>query len=322
MLQKINQRLNQLMPFITPTAVLVGITFSVYLKDFTFLVPWLFAFMTFEGSLSMNVRSFKSVITHPLPVFLILTFLHIIMPLWAWLVGHITFSDNPLTITGIIIAMIIPTGVTSFIWVSMKNGNKALTLAIILIDSLLSPIVVPFSLSVLVGQKVEIDVVSMMTGLLFMIVLPSILGMLLNELTKGKVNSLWKPRLTPISKLFLFLVVSLNGSVIAAHFQDFQISYLYIIVIVLFVSITGYLFAFLLGNLLKYNQEMLVSFTFSGGMRNISAGAVIAISYFPSTVVFPVVVGMLFQQIIASIFALVLDKHNEKVLANSETVSA
>ena len=64
---------------------------------------------------------------------------------------------------------------------------------------------------------------------------------------------------------------------------------------------------------------MLVTFTFSGGMRNISAGAVIAISYFPSAVVFPVVVGMLFQQIIASIFATILDKHHEESTGKFES---
>ena len=218
--------------------------------------------------------------------------------------------------------MVIPTGVTSFIWVSMKRGNTALTLAVILIDSLLSPIIVPLSLSLLVGQKVEMDISSMMSGLLYMIVIPSIAGILLNELTKGKIVPVWKPRLSPISKIFLFCVVSLNGAVIAPYFENFQVKYIYIIAVVFLVSFTGYLFAFFLGKLLKYEQDMLVTFTFSGGMRNISAGAVIAISYFPSAVVFPVVVGMLFQQIIASIFATILDKHHEKVLENSKAKGA
>ena len=322
MLQQINRTLEKLIPYITPTAVVVGIIFSAYLKDFSYLVPWLFAFMTFEGSLTMNIRSIKGVMTHPLPVFIIIGFLHIIMPLWAWTVGHITFNGDPLTITGIILAMVIPTGVTSFIWVSMKRGNTALTLAVILIDSLLSPIIVPLSLSLLVGQKVEMDISSMMSGLLYMIVIPSIAGILLNELTKGKIVPVWKPRLSPISKIFLFSVVSLNGAVIAPYFEHFQVKYIYIIAVVFLVSFTGYLFAFFLGKLLKYEQDMLVTFTFSGGMRNISAGAVIAISYFPSAVVFPVVVGMLFQQIIASIFATILDKHHEKVLENSKAKGA
>lgn len=232
MLLKINRTLEKMMPFITPTSVIIGIFLSVYLKDFSFLVPWLFAFMTFEGSLTMNFRSLKGVMSHPLPVFIILGFLHIVMPLWAWSVGHIVFSGDSFTITGLILAMVIPTGVTSFIWVSMKNGNKPLTLAIILIDSLLSPFVVPYSLSLLVGQKVELDILSMMTGLLYMIVLPSIAGMLLNELTKGTVAIVWKPRLSPISKVFLSVVVMLNGAVIAPYFTEFQWKLVFIIVTV------------------------------------------------------------------------------------------
>ena len=65
MLQQINRTLEKLIPYITPTAVVVGIIFSAYLKDFSYLVPWLFAFMTFEGSLTMNIRSIKGVMTSP-----------------------------------------------------------------------------------------------------------------------------------------------------------------------------------------------------------------------------------------------------------------
>ena len=41
--------------------------------------------------------------------------------------------------------------------------------------------------------------------------------------------------------------------------------------------------------------------TFTCGMRNISSGAVIATQYFPGEVVFPVMCGTLFQQVLASL---------------------
>jgi bile acid:Na+ symporter, BASS family len=47
---------------------------------------------------------------------------------------------------------------------------------------------------------------------------------------------------------------------------------------------------------------------YNSGMRNISAGAVIAITYFPAPVAIPVIVGMLFQQVLASLVGSVLDK--------------
>ena len=41
---------------------------------------------------------------------------------------------------------------------------------------------------------------------------------------------------------------------------------------------------------------------YGSGMRNISAGAVIAGAYFPSEVLFPVMIGTLFQQILAAFY--------------------
>lgn len=314
MLQQLNLRLNKMMPLITPISIVLGIIFSAYLKDLSFLVPWLFACMTFEGSLGMNVKSLKNALAHPFPVFIALGILHILMPLWAWAVGHVAFSGDSYIITGLVLGMVIPTGVTSFIWVSIYKGNSALTLAIILIDSLLSPFIVPYSLSLFVGQKVEMDTSGMMSGLLFMIVIPSIAGMILNELTKGKIKDVWKPRLAPISKVFLSLVVMLNGAVIAPYFKHIELKLIFTILIVLFISIFGYVFSFIIAKLLKFDREMVVTLTYSSGMRNISAGSVIAISYFPSSVVFVVVVGMLFQQTIASGFGTFLHKHyNQQV---------
>lgn len=309
------------MNVLMPTCIILGIIFSAYLKDYAFLVPWFFAFMTFEGSLSMNVSSIKGALTHPLPILFALGFLHIGMPLWAWSVGHIAFNGDTFTITGLILGMIIPTGVTSFIWVAMKKGNSSLTLAIILIDSLLSPFIVPLSISLLIDQKVEIDFIKMMISLLYMIVLPSITGMLLNGLTKGKVNHVWKPRLSPFSKIFLGFVVLLNGAVIGPYLKEIHFKLIFIILVVTAITFTGYIFSFLLAKLLKYDRETLTAFTFIGGMRNISAGSVIAISYFPSAVIVPVVTGMIFQQAIASIFASFLDRQSFQKVTEKSRIS-
>lgn len=41
---------------------------------------------------------------------------------------------------------------------------------------------------------------------------------------------------------------------------------------------------------------------YGSGMRNISAGAVIAGAYFPAETLFPVMIGTLFQQILAAFY--------------------
>ncbi len=75
---------------------------------------------------------------------------------------------------------------------------------------------------------------------------------------------------------------------------------------------TGYAVAWLIGRLMKRSQDEIVSLIYTGGMRNISAGAVLAVSFFPSQVAVPVVIGMLFQQILAALFGYLLRRFELK----------
>lgn len=52
----------------------------------------------------------------------------------------------------------------------------------------------------------------------------------------------------------------------------------------------------------------MTTLVFTGGMRNIAIGVIVATTYFPSKVAMPVVFGMLFQQVLASVFSKVLQK--------------
>lgn len=312
MLQQINKKLEKAMPFIAPSSVIIGVLFTDFLTPLDSLVPWIFAFMTFVGSLSSNFHSLHRAVSHPLPIFIALVTLHVVMPFWAWGIGHITFGADVYTITGIVIAMVIPTGITSFIWVSIAKGNVALTLTIILIDTILSPLIVPYSISFLVGQNVDMEIWSIMKGLFGMIVIPSIIGMCLNQLTQGRVKEVLGPRLSPFSKLGLGCVIMINSSVIAPYLTDINLKLVLIGVVVFLIAFSGYLLSWLIGNLVRLEKEVVIALTFTGGMRNISAGAVIAVTYFAPPVAVPVVIGMLFQQVIASIYGKLLEKYYSK----------
>ncbi|MNW07750.1 hypothetical protein D3C71_2044160 [compost metagenome] len=74
----------------------------------------------------------------------------------------------------------------------------------------------------------------------------------------------------------------------------------------------------LVARLFRWEQDVVVALTFNSGMRNISAGAVLAVAYFPPPVAVPVVLGMLFQQSLASLFGFLL---NRKYALKSDTPS-
>ncbi|WP_342600281.1 bile acid:sodium symporter family protein [Psychrobacillus sp. FSL H8-0483] len=321
MILKINRFLEKAMPFFIPSSVVIGVLISDYIVDFSYLIPWIFAFMTFTGSLNSNFASFKNAVLHPFPIFIALIVLHIVMPLMALGIGHVVFTGDIYTITGMVLMMSIPTGITSFVWVSISKGNNTLALTIILIGALLSPFIVPLTMSLLVGGNVQIDSFHMMVGLFWMIVIPSIIGMTLNQVTKGKVVNILSARLSPISKIGMGIVVMLNGAVVAPYLLDVKLKVVGIAFTVLAIAFLGYVISFLVAIWCKQQKETVIALTFTGGMRNISAGVVLAITYFPAPVAVPVVLGMLFQQILASIFGVLLNKYYRKLELDDTIIS-
>lgn len=305
---KYNRILERWMPLLTPTSVAAGVLLAHWFDGWTFLVPWIFAIMTFSGSLGTNFHDLKKVLLHPLPLIVCMLLLHVLMPLIAFGTSSFIFRGDMLTITGFVLAFIIPTGIISLMWVTINKGNTALTLSIILIDTLLSPLIVPLGMKWFIGAEVQMDTFGMMRGLLWMVVIPSIIGMLLNQKTQGRIKQQIGQPLSLFTKFGLVTVIMINSSVVAPYFKNWDAKLLTIAATVLGLAASGYAIGWLVARLLKWNREITVSMTLNGGMRNISAGAVLAIAYFPPAVSMPVIVGMLFQQMLAALYTFLLRK--------------
>lgn len=307
MLARFNGFLQKWMPVLTPLSLVVGVLIEDIGQQLLFLVPWLFAFMTIVSSLSLKIRDLKVFVNYPKTILFSIAFLHILMPIWAYVVSVVLFDDHLLTV-GFIIAVAVPTGVTSIIWVTLCKGHLPLALAIVLIDTLLAPFVMPVLLHVIVGEKIAIDTAAIMMDLLWMIVLPSLAGIAMNELTKGEVVKRYGKTLAPFSKLSLFAIVMLNSSAIAPYVKTISWELAGVIGAVFFVSVSGYMFAHWIGKWVWRDVAIRTTFVFNGGMRNIAVGVVIATSYFPAKAAMPVVFGMLFQQVLAALFSKVVTK--------------
>lgn len=297
------------MPILTPAGLLIGVFIGDKITHLSFLIPWIFAFMTFIGSLGSDFKQLDFVIRRPSPFFISLLVLHIVMPFLAWGLGNLIFHGDSLTITGFILAVVIPTGVTSFLWATIYQGNLSFALAIILFDTLLSPFIVPASLSFFAGETVAMDVWELMKSLFFMIVFPSLLGMIINHATKGKANVVLADKLSPFTKIGVVMIVCINGGILAPYLTKLDGHLLLIIAAVFIISSTGYLISWFIGLFLKWERDVVVTMTFCSGMRNISAGSVLAVSFFPAQVALPVVLGMLFQQVLASVYGQLLYKY-------------
>lgn len=299
MLTRFNAFIQKWIALLTPLSLIIGVLLGEMGTHFLFLIPWFFAFMTFTGALGMDFKDFRMVVKYPGAILLSILFLHVLMPVWGYVLATVLLDDALLTI-GFTLAVAVPTGVTSIIWVTITRGNLPLALSIVLLDTLLAPLILPLILVVVAGTAVTIDSASLIMGLLWMIVLPTLVGILMNEVTRGKVKDTWGGRLAPFSKISLLLIIMINGSVIAPYLQNFSWEIIGILLLVLFITLSAYAFALITGHYLLKEPSIVTTFTYNVGMRNISVGVVIATAYFPPKVAMPVVFCMLFQQLIAS----------------------
>lgn len=148
----------------------------------------------------------------------------------------------------------------------------------------------------------------MVLDMLYMVVVPSVVGIVVNEATHGLGTRTLSASLMPLARLMLVVIIATNSSAISDFVFHLTPQLAGVLVFVgLFAS-----FNFLMGAALAYvfrqRRERAVAMLFQSGMRNISVGAVLAMQYFPPASLFAVMAGVLFQQVLAALFGKVADR--------------
>ncbi len=184
-----------------------------------------------------------------------------------------------------------------------------IALSILIVDTVIAPIITPFLLRLLIGSSIQIDSGGMMSSLLFMVVIPSIIGMVINQLSKGRVTENIAPCLKPVSKIFLLFVIMINTSQVAERLiADASVIYIYMAIVSLIVAASGYFAGNIFSRIFHFNRADSVSITYATAMRNVSAALVLAIDYLPPDGALPVIFGILFQQSASAIAGGILFK--------------
>ena len=305
-LEKLDAFLGKHMAVLIVAFVLVGITFPGIFSPITDYTMVLFAFMTFANSLGGGFREMAAVARRPLPVVVIFAILHVAMPLLALAAGELLFPEAPLFTTGLVLEYAIPTGVASLLWVSIGRGNTSMCLSVVLLDTLLAPFVIPLTLRVLLGSVVEMDTASMVGNLMIMVAIPALLAMTLFQMTRGRVAATVKPRLAPFAKLTMLVLVLANATGCAPFLRDITPTLVKLICAVFALCLLGFFLGYQAARLLKADFPTAVTMSLNSGIRNIAAGSVLAIAYFPGDVLFPVAFSPLFLQATTAVIVKIL----------------
>jgi len=304
--QAANSRLERLMPLIAPAGVSLGFFLPEIFKHLRPFVPFLFGMMTLSGALKLRAAEFGKTIRNPVPIFVFFVSSRVLMPLCALFVSSFFFKENPDTVTGFVLLFSGPVAVSSFIWVVIFKGDKALCLTLILLDTLLAPFFMPGTVSLLMGAKVSINFYGIALSLVMMIVIPTITGVTLNETSRSKIPSLVCPFLDPLSKICLMLVIAANTSPISRVVKLSDPKVWAIAGVCAFLCCAGFLLSRLAAAAVKCDREKSAAILFSGGLRNISSVSTVAVTFFPGAVALPAILGIMIQQTVSAIMGKVL----------------
>lgn len=297
----VNDWLGKKMFLVVLTALLVGYLLKIPdSPTIRFLLVALFAYMTFVTSLGTSLKSFLQVLAKPWIPLWALLLIHFVTPLTAWLLGAVFYANSPNIQLGLLVGAAIPVGVTSIIWTALAKGNIQTTLVAVTIDTLIVPVLLPAYYQIVVGQSVVINYTSLVVQLLLMVTIPSIAGMMFYDWTGGKTANFSRGVGGVSSKLALFIIMIFNASLVAPGF-NWSLDTIKLMGVVLVMVTSGYVLGYI-GSLCiaKCPRDMTMAMIYSVGMRNISCGLVIAITYFPPAVAVPIILGMIFQQPIAA----------------------
>ena len=288
--------------YIAPICVLLGVLFPDQIGVLRPFVTALFALMTFQGALNNNLMNVVDTFRHPTAMLATLLISIVAIPLAAFGLGSLFFGDNINIMCGIVLEYCVPVAVVSTMWINMFDGDLSQGLATVLVSTVLAPFTIPLTLQLLLGKSVSVDVASMMLDMLVQIALPAVAGMAVNDLTHGWGKATLSPVLAPAGKIALILVILSNSTRVSPYVRNLTPQLVGVTVFIGLFAASGYFWGLVISRLWKRPRATQITMTFQTGMRNISAGAVIAAQYFPGEVMFPVIIGTLFQQVLAATF--------------------
>ena len=294
--------------YVAPASIICGILLAPLLEPLRPLVPTMFAIMTFQGALGIRFSDVKAVARHPIYGIAVLLLVLVVMPIIAFFLAHLVFPDNRDVIIGATIEFSEPIAVMCFIWIGMLGGNIVLALTVILLSSVVTPFTMPLTLSLLLGETVAMDSVGIMLDMLYMVAVPAVIGLIVNDRSHGWGKRVLAPVLNTPSRLIFVFVLVTNATAMVHYLNHLDWATLGIAVFILGLCVLGFVLGFVMAALMKAPTADRVAMGYTSGMRNISVGAVIAASYFSGTVVFTVIIAIMFQQILAATYKQVLLK--------------
>ena len=276
MIKKICRYISDYMGLLVLLSALLALFFPDLLSGIKpTVINYLLGVVMFGMGLTLNLQDFRIVFSRPRDVVIGCLAQFTVMPLLAWLLSRAFGLDEALAL-GVVLVGCCPGGTASNVITYLARGDLALSVGMTGVSTLLAPLLTPLLTWALAGKSVDVDVLSMFMSILWVVIVPIVVGL--------TVKSLW-PRLTDritgylpaFSSLAIAFIVAI---VISANAAKLLTGGMMIIVVVMLHNVCGLSLGYLIASLLRLSGPKKRAVSIEVGMQNSGLASSLATIHF------------------------------------------
>ena len=237
----------------------------------------LLGIVLFTMGTTLKVDDFVNVFKNPKEISVGLSAQYIVMPVLAFALAKLFSLDAGLTV-GLILVGTVPGGTASDVITFLAKGDVALSVSLTAVSTVISPILTPLITLFLIGNQIHFNPVDMFISIIEIVIIPIILGLLLNYKFPEFCEKL-KDYLPAISSIVICLIVA---GVIGANKQAILTSSSIIMLVIILQYFLAMFLGFGFGYLAGMDKKQIITVAIELAFQNSGLSTGLAKTHFPS----------------------------------------
>lgn len=241
----------------------------------TSYVNTLLGIVMFGMGLTLKPHDFQVVFSRPKDVLIGCAAQFTIMPLLAFLLTK-AFQLPPELAVGVILVGTCPGGTSSNVMTYLSKGDVALSVGMTAVSTVLAPFLTPLLTYFYAGQRVDVDMVSMFLSIVKVVILPIVLGFLVNHFF----HTFTERAVEVLPLISTTAIVAIVAAVVSANSAKIMTSGLLILAVVILHNVLGYTLGYCVGKALKLDTTKCRAISIEVGMQNSGLATSLAAAHF------------------------------------------
>ncbi|MFY0759887.1 bile acid:sodium symporter family protein [Metabacillus dongyingensis] len=301
-MDRLNGHISKFLPGYISLAAIYSFVKPELFSIFNDSTSFLLALVLFFTGLSMTLKDLKGIRKLAFVMCTGLILKWTLTVLVSVILAKLFFLEFPDLAIGLILTGSVPSGTAATMYTFLAGGNTSLIVIMGIIDVFLSPVLTPSIMNFFAGSSVHVSFIDMAEKMLFIVILPIIAGMLIQNFTNRVVY-----KIRPYSKLISSLTIILIVLSVVANVSSqvtIQTNMIFFIACAVFIQVLlpmigGYKIALLLG----INRVNAIAILFEVGLCNSALAAILALEVFGEIAAVPAVINMIFNLSLGAYFS-------------------